>query len=101
MMQKSLITYGQAHVDRVSDEMATGVETALTQAAVTMMFQSSSRSAALGSALVYLLVEVTIKATWVPYLEWYYSNDPQALKTEKKFLEVRIVYEAVGEKCAS
>lgn len=98
MAQNLMIKYGQAHVDRVSGEVATAVETSLTQAAVTMMFQSSTSSAALGSALLYLLVEVAIKAMWVPYLEWYYSNDPETLKTEKKFLEVRIVYEAVGEK---
>ena len=47
---------------------------------------------------MYLLVEVTAKALYKPYIEWYYSNDPEGLAKEKRLLEVRVVNEAIGEK---
>ena len=47
---------------------------------------------------MYLLVEVAGKALWVPYIERHHRNDPERLKTEKKTLELRLVYEAIGEK---
>ena len=77
---------------------ATATEVVLTQSATTMMYLSESKSTALTSAGVYLLVELTAKALWKPYIEWYYSNDPEGLAKEKRLLEVRVVNEAIGEK---
>ena len=45
-----------------------------------------------------MLAEVAGEATWVPYLEYHYRNNPEGLAKEKKFLEMRLVGEAIGEK---
>ena len=96
--QASLLQYGQAHADNVSGNGAMIIEVILTLSAMVQMYLSSDKDAALGSAMLYLLVETVCKALWVPYLEWWYRGNPEQLKAEKKLLELRIVYEAVGEK---
>ena len=99
IMEPALVKQGgQEYADRVMGDTATSFEVILTQSATTMMYMSESKSTALASASVYLLVEVTAKALYKPYIEWYYSNDAEGLAKEKRLLEVRVVNEAIGEK---
>mgnify|MGYP006903299709 CR=1 FL=1 len=89
---------GRQYADRIMGDTTTSYECIVTQTPIVLMFLSSDKSTALSSAALYLLVEITVKACWLPYLEWHYRGDPEGLAREKKFLELRLVGEAIGEK---
>ena len=94
----SSMSYPQSDIDAMIGSVAVGFEIALALPPIALLMRNPSLGATLGSALMLMGVEVIGKQAYLGYFRLRYEGDPEGLNIALDMLEVRLVYEEVGEK---
>ena len=100
VVQKSMARLGQpqAEIDEYLGNLALAFEVILALPAIVLLMRNPSLEAALSSALTLLALEVAGKHAYLGYLRLRHEGDRAGLRKALDMLEIRLVYEEVGEK---
>ena len=100
IFQKNMAAVGQpqAEIDAALGNLALVFEGGLALPAITLLMRNPSLGATLGSAFTLMCLEVFGKQAYLGYFRLRYEGDPPALRRALDMLEVRLVYEEIGEK---
>ena len=98
--QKSMADQGgtKAEIDAFLGSTALAFEIVLALPAFAFLMRNPSVEAAFGSAITLMVLEVVGKQAYLAYFRLRHDGDPAALRSALDMLEVRLVYEEVGEK---
>ena len=100
LTQRNMAKMGHtlADIDAALGTVALTFEAALALPAITLLMRNPSLGAAVGSAFTLMALEVFGKQAYLGYYRLRHEGDPVGLRTALDTLEVRLVYEEVGEK---
>ena len=90
--------FSQAEIDAALGNLAVACEVALALPPIVLLMRNPSFGATLGSAFTLMALEVFGKQAYLGYFRLRHEGDPVALRGALDMLEVRLVYEEVGEK---
>ena len=88
----------QAEIDSTLGNVSVAFEVCLALPAVALLMRNPSFGAIVGSAFTLMAVEVFGKQAYLAFYRMRHEGDPVGLRKALDVLEVRLVYEEVGEK---
>ena len=88
----------QAEIDAALGNTALAFEIILALPAIALLMRNPSLGATVGSAFTLMALEVFGKQAYLGYFRLRHEGDPVALRSALDMLEVRLVYEEIGEK---
>ena len=100
IIQKNMADMGnsQSEIDSALGNVALGCEVGLALPAIALLMRNPSLGATIGSAFTLMALEVFGKQAYLGYYRLRHEGDPANLRRALDTLEVRLVYEEVGEK---
>ena len=88
----------QSEIDAALGNIAVTFESILALPPIALLMRNPSLGATIGSAFTLMALEVFGKQAYLGYFRLRHEGDPAALRGALDMLEVRLVYEEVGEK---